>query len=493
MKPLAYIVATLLVLGGAGLGYNAMRDKKDTYEVVAYFEKAIGLFPNSDVDILGVEVGKVKTVTPEGNRVKVTMVIDSKYKVPDSSETFAQIVPISVISDRYIQLAPVYQGGPALADGAVLDTDQTQIPAELDDVFRQLKKLLDAIEPGKAGEPGALGALVVELNKTLKDREQDLQGTLINAAELTGTLSDARGSISGLLTNLDDIFGTLSTRTAALGQLNKNFALVMTALAESRSDLEGTLANLGRLTNDVGSLVEQHGDRLAGDLKLVTNITSVILKNRNSFIESLAWLPVVGQGAAKAYHPGPNKDIDVRDNATQRVQCSILDDLPDSPVKDALQQFCRDNSGEPRNPPQPGPGPKTAGNNDAPTLADVAAVLNCDRGVRKVRHQLKRIERIGLPAEATQQLIKPMRHQLRLLKKKCKEFGQELGDTSGLLDQLPGLLDGPPAVDPNDPTGLGGLTGTAAGSFVAPEPEPGFWTKTGDWFSGFFGFMGVGS
>ena len=54
---------------------------------------------------------------------------------------------------------------------------------------KQLKKLLDAIEPGKEGEPGALGDLIVQLNRTLRNRERDLQGTLITGAELTGTLS----------------------------------------------------------------------------------------------------------------------------------------------------------------------------------------------------------------------------------------------------------------------------------------------------------------
>ena len=48
---------------------------------------------------------------------EVTMYIDSKYKVP--ADAFAQIVPISLISDRYVQLAPAYTGtGPTLNDGA---------------------------------------------------------------------------------------------------------------------------------------------------------------------------------------------------------------------------------------------------------------------------------------------------------------------------------------------------------------------------------------
>jgi len=104
IRPLSLAVAALVVVGLAGLGYNAAFRGDDTYSVTAYFEKAIGLFPNSDVTILGVAVGKVRRVDPQGTTVRVDMEINSDHKVP--ADGFAQIVPISVISDRYVQLEP---------------------------------------------------------------------------------------------------------------------------------------------------------------------------------------------------------------------------------------------------------------------------------------------------------------------------------------------------------------------------------------------------
>lgn len=265
IKPLAIFVAILLVGGGIGLVLRS--NNEGTYTVTAYFEKAIGLFPNSDVDILGVPVGKVRAVDPEGSRVKVVMEISSRYKVP--ADAFAQIVPISVIADRFVQLHPPYTGGDVMADGAVLGTDRTQIPAELDDVFKQLKKLLEAIEPGANGEPGALGDLVVALNDAVGDRAADLKGTVVNTAALTGALSDAQTDLSDLLVNLDNLFSKLAQRAGSIGSLNKNFALVVSALAESRDDLEGTLANLADMTGEVGRVLKTHRSQLGGDRKSV--------------------------------------------------------------------------------------------------------------------------------------------------------------------------------------------------------------------------------
>ncbi|MDQ3940849.1 MAG: MCE family protein [Actinomycetota bacterium] len=472
IRPLAFAIAGLLVLGAVGLVYASGREDDEKYHLTAYFTKAIGLFENSDVNILGVPVGTVTEIVPEGTRVRVEMEIDEEFRVVNGPETFAQIVPISVISDRYIQLGPIYQGeGVFLQDGDVLDTDVTQIPAELDDVFKQLKKLLDAIEPGKKGEPGALGALIVQLNRTLKDRERDLQGTLVSGAELTGTLADAERDISGLLVNLDGLFGKLSRRANSMAELNTNFALVMTALAESRSDLEGTLRNLANLTHEVGDVATQHGDRLGRDLRLASNITAAVVKNRASVEESLTWLPVVGEGITAAFHPAPFSDIDVRDNSNARLECELLDPLPPGPIKDELQKFCREQTGEPRSAP--------------PTRTlEEEKKLNCDKGIRKVRRQLRRIERVELPDEALDEILKPMRKQLRRLKKECRKLGAAIQDPGITVDDLPDL----PPVQSESPSE--GLSGSAAGTHAVGSAERSQWDTFTDWMSGFFGFLG---
>ncbi len=482
IRPLALVVAVLMVAGGVGLLVANSSKDDEKYHLTAYFTKAIGLFENSDVDILGVPVGKVLEVVPEGTRVRVEMEIDSQYKIEKSTETFAQIVPISVISDRYVQLGPVYEGeGEFLADGDELDTSVTQIPAELDDVFKQLKKLLDAIEPGEEGKPGALGELIVQLNRTLKDRERDLQGTLLHGAELTGTLADAEEDISGLLINLDNLFSKLATRADSMGELNRNFAVVMTALAQSRSDLEGTLANLGEMTQEVGDLAADNGDLLGRDLTLATKITSKVVKHSASFEESLAWLQVIGEGVTKAYHPEPISAVDVRDNANAKLECELFDPIPDGPLKDELVKHCREETGEPGRAAAP------------PPLAQAAdeEEFNCDKGVRKVRRQLERLEKSGLPDEAVAQVLDPLRDKLRRLKKECKKLGRAAQDPSSLLDALPGLPDVEAPEEPNVLTGSAAATSGGSGVAVPDGPQPSQWDRFTGWTREFLSFLGV--
>jgi phospholipid/cholesterol/gamma-HCH transport system substrate-binding protein len=478
IRPLAYLLVAGLLVGGIGL--VATREGDDTYTVTAYFEKTIGLFENGNVNILGVPIGKVTQIKPEGDRVKVVMELPTKHKVPQ--DAFAQIVPISVIADRFIQLHPVYESGPYLRDGAVLDVDRTQIPAELDDVFRQLKKLLEAIEPGEEGEPGALGELIVQLNETLEGREQDLRGTLINTSALTDSLADANEDLSGLLVNLDDLFNQLVTRAGSLGTLNRNFAVVMTTLAQSEEDLEGTLKNLGDLTEEVGDLVRDNGDRLGRDLARAAKVTSAILKHRNSVEESLSWLPVIGEGLKKAHHGAPVKASDVRDNAIS-ARCDELEQLP-PPVRDIVKEVLGAECGEEQ---------QQQAEAEAPVGA-ASPKLDCDKGVRKVRRQLKRVSAIELPPTVADEVLNPMKRRLRMLQRRCKELGRLLtGDTEDpdkiqklideLLDQAPDSEDLELTDDP--------LRGSAAGSAPAPTTrEPGAWSRFTSWVSGFVSFLG---
>ena len=97
-----------------------------TRHVRAEFVRAVGLYKGSDVRILGVKVGEVTAVRPAGDRVVVDMTYDDAYSVPADAK--AVVVSPSVVSDRYVQLTPVYRSGPKLADDARIRLSDTAVP-----------------------------------------------------------------------------------------------------------------------------------------------------------------------------------------------------------------------------------------------------------------------------------------------------------------------------------------------------------------------------
>ena len=63
---IAAVVAGVVALAGAGWW---MFTRLGTTEITAYFDKAVGIYEGSDVRVLGVEVGKVTSVEPQGDLV----------------------------------------------------------------------------------------------------------------------------------------------------------------------------------------------------------------------------------------------------------------------------------------------------------------------------------------------------------------------------------------------------------------------------------------
>ena len=112
---LALVAAALIFVPGVAEAVAFWRHPTTT--VTAHFTRAVGLYPGSQVRVLGVPVGTVRSVTPEGATVRVVLDVDADQKVPADAK--AAVMSPSLVSDRYVQLLPVWTGGPAMAAGTL--------------------------------------------------------------------------------------------------------------------------------------------------------------------------------------------------------------------------------------------------------------------------------------------------------------------------------------------------------------------------------------
>lgn len=309
---LAVLAGGLLTIATGG----ASRD--GTYTITARFVKAIGLFAHSDVRVLGVTVGEVTSVTPKGDHVEVTMEIDSSRKVP--VDAGAIIVPISLISDRYIQLAPPYSSGPALSDGAAIGIERTTIPAELDDLLAGLQKFLEALEAGRAGDPGAIGEAITNLAGALEGTGEDLDRTLGATGEVAEVLVDNSERLDGIVVHLSRLLQALSERRTDITALNANLAGSLGAIASEQAALDGALRNLAVLTEQLGGVVRDNRATLEADLDILARTTQAVLRHQDSLVRSNDWIHVVADGAEYSHNGGAVHvfggitHVDVRDS-----------------------------------------------------------------------------------------------------------------------------------------------------------------------------------
>jgi phospholipid/cholesterol/gamma-HCH transport system substrate-binding protein len=285
-------ITTLAVIA-AGIGaYVMTRTEKETYEVTADVAQAPNLFAGGRVAVRGVEVGTITDVEPGREAVRVTLEIDSTVKVP--ADAVLSIIPITVISDRYVQLDPPYESGPTLEDGDHIPLTRTAIPAELEDVLTQLRGLLHALEP-EGDEPGALAELITSLDDATRGHSDELATAIEGSADVLSNLAASRDDIEGLIGNLDRVFAALADRSSEIGLVNERFALVTEALLADQEHLEGTIENLALLSDEAASLLDESGDNLGRSFGRLGHVLERILAHEESLAKGIAWTNVVAQ------------------------------------------------------------------------------------------------------------------------------------------------------------------------------------------------------
>ncbi|HVS69334.1 MAG TPA: MCE family protein [Mycobacteriales bacterium] len=276
--------------------------------ITAYFSESNGIYAGNHVDILGLPVGTVTSVTPEPQRVKVVLSLPGDTKVPLDAQAF--IVPPSVISDRYVGLSPAWDGsGPTMPDGYVLPIARTHEPAEFDQLVGSLTTLFNALGPDQAGAKGAVGRLIKVLAANLRGNGAKLRDSIEGLSGLTGSLTADGGVLAELIRNLDTLSNNLAERTDRIGSFESHLAAASGELARERGDITDAVDSLTTGLLELASFVRDHQASLHGDLHDLAVTTSVLLRHQRALIETLDNLPLGAQNLARV---GKNGAIIVR-------------------------------------------------------------------------------------------------------------------------------------------------------------------------------------
>ena len=314
------LVAALTVVALVAGAY-AFWPRHETVRVTGEFSRAVGLFPGSDVRILGVQVGRVDEVTPKGDKVEVVFEYDRKYKVPADAK--AAVVAPSLVSDRYVQLYPAYTGGPVMKDRAQIGLDRTAVPVELDRISSSLDDLLVALGPTGANKQGAFAQALETGAKNLDGQGQKIHDTNRDLSKALETLSGGRNDLFGTVKNLQTFTTMLATNDQQVRRLNSDLASVSTQLDAERDDLAAALKNLAVALSEVSSFVHDNRAGLTTNLQQLASVTGTVAKQRDALAETLTNAPVAISNLQNAYNPATGT-LDTRANINENLKLQTL-------------------------------------------------------------------------------------------------------------------------------------------------------------------------
>jgi phospholipid/cholesterol/gamma-HCH transport system substrate-binding protein len=310
--------------------------------ITAYFPSAVGLYVGNSVRVLGVEMGTVTAVKPMGDQVRVDMDYDRSVAVPANAQ--AAIVAPSLVSDRYVQLAPAYTGGARIADNAVISLDRTAVPLEVDELYSSLDKITQSIGPNGVNKNGSLSDLLTTLAENLDGNGQALHETITKLGQAAGTLSGNRDDLFATVANLADFSTALADSDKQVRRFESQLADVSGYLAGEKDNLAATVRQLGTTLAMVQDFIDHHHGRLRSNVDKLAGVTKVLVDQRSALAEILDVAPLGLNNVVNAYD-GASGTLHARADLNELTQppilmiCELLKQTPDGLNK--VGDLCR--------------------------------------------------------------------------------------------------------------------------------------------------------
>lgn len=258
--------------------------------LTAHFSRAVAIYKGSEVRLMGVKIGAVDAVVPEGDSVRVEMHYDSDYKLPADAK--AMIVTPTLVADRFVQISPAYTKGAVMQDGADIPLDKTASPVELDRIYQSLAKLSNALGPNGANETGALGELISAGANALHGQGALANQTINNLSEAAEVFGDNSGALFSSVRQLSQLTSVLAANDQFVNQFMGDLAGVSAQLAGERDELQGALAALARTVGTVRTFVHDNKQMVTSDIEDLTTVLGALAKERDALATAVQLAPL---------------------------------------------------------------------------------------------------------------------------------------------------------------------------------------------------------
>lgn len=258
--------------------------------LTAHFSRAVAIYKGSEVRLMGVKIGAVDAVVPEGDSVRVEMHYDSDYKLPAGAK--AMIVTPTLVADRFVQISPAYTTGAVMEDGADIPLDKTASPVELDRIYQSLAKLSNALGPNGANKTGALGELISAGAKALHGQGALANQTITNLSEAAEVFGDNSGALFSSVRQLSQLTSVLAANDRFVNQFMGDLAGVSAQLAGERDELQSALAALARAVGTVRTFVHDNKRLVTSDIEDLTSVLGALAKEKDALATAIQLAPL---------------------------------------------------------------------------------------------------------------------------------------------------------------------------------------------------------
>ena len=294
----AVVLAALMTAGVAVVIHNAFF-RPNT--ITAFITTATGIYPGDDVRVSGVKIGTVKSIAPAGAQARLTLNVDRDVPIPADAK--AVIVAQNLVSARYVQLAPGYETGPRMRDGAVIPIERTAVPVEWDQVKTQLMRLATDLGPRSDVSGTSMGRFIDSAANAMDGNGDKLRQMLTQLSGVGRILANGSGNIADIIKNLQTFVTALRDSKVQIVQFQDRLATLSSVLDESRSSLDAALTSLSQAVGEIQRFIAGTRDKTSEQIQRLANVTQNLVDHRKDLEQVLHVAPTAAANAYAMYNP----------------------------------------------------------------------------------------------------------------------------------------------------------------------------------------------
>ncbi len=256
-------IILLVVVIGVGQSFASVPMLFATPTYYAQFSDTGGLNKSDKVRIAGVDVGKVRSMSIDGDKVVIGFGLDGTQI---GKETRASIRTDTILGRRNIELEP--RGSDPLRPNGVLPLGQTTTPYQIYDAF------FDVTKAASGWDTQTVKKSLNVLSETIDQTYPHLSAALDGVARFSDTIGKRDDQIKQLLANANKIAGILGNRSAQVNQLLVNAQSLLGAINERNYAVSMLLERVGQFSEQVKGFIDDNPNlnRVLEQLRTISDV-----------------------------------------------------------------------------------------------------------------------------------------------------------------------------------------------------------------------------
>lgn len=316
MAIMVILLLTVIVMIGRGKDWFKAYT---TYYTV--FDEAYNLSKNARVKLFKAEIGKVKSVRLEGDKVKVTLAILKDYAPRIKTDSVAIVESPTFIGSEYVSIKPGTPEAPPIPENGTIPSEARKSVAdfmaefEVEKTAKMVIKSVQGISEIVAHMRDPEGPLYSSLDSIAK--------TLAHIEEAIGEIREGKGSLGGLIRSEE----LLQKIYDQLGHVDRILINV--------EEATGSAHDIAKNIEDVTAKTPDIADGLRKSMDMINQILTNIEQGSQDF-------PVVTKSTKQGIRE-IRDSVEEVDKVVQSVQKSFLikPNLPPEPEGESIDTGLR--------------------------------------------------------------------------------------------------------------------------------------------------------